>query len=182
VILTICFIFGLLANLGAEGFFGLALGLVVHRCSLPSTALQTPRLLVGSADHIPDGDAEHCSGTLHLGEVNTQLLGLLLGCMRGVRLLLASAALVLAFALLASFFLLFISATAAGETAGQTAHGVRGLLCRSSRNLSCLVGHLPDLIRDAFQRSSAVLAFSLLVAHYYSFPSPAFLTAIIISC
>jgi hypothetical protein len=101
---------------------------------------------------------------------------------RGVRLLLASAALVLAFALLASFFLLFISATAAGEPAGQTAYGVRGLLGRSSGDLSCLVGHLPDLIRDSFQRSSAVLTFSLLVAHYYSFPSPALLAAMIINC
>jgi hypothetical protein len=122
-------------------------------------------------------------GTLHLGEVHVQLLSLLLGGLRGgVRLLLASAALVLAFALLASFFLLFISATAAGEPAGQTAHGVRGLLGRSSRNLSCLVGHLPDLIRDSIQRSSAVLAFSLLVVHYYSFPSPGFLAAIILNC
>jgi hypothetical protein len=116
------------------------------------------------------------------GEVHAQFLGLTLGGLRGVRLLLASAALVLAFALLASFFLLFISATAAGEPAGQTAHGVRGLLGRSSRNLSCLVGHLPDLIRDSFQRSSAVLAFSLLVVHYYSFPSPGFLAAIILNC
>src|SRR5215217_1076794 len=99
----------------------------------------------------------------------------------GVRLLLASAALVLAFALLASFFL-FISATAAGEPASQTAYGVLDLLGRSSGDLSCLVGHLPDLIRDSFQRSSAVLAFSLLVVHYYSFPSPAFLAAIILNC
>ena len=121
-------------------------------------------------------------GTLHLGEVHTQLLSLLLGGLRGVRLLLASAALILAFALLASFFLL-ISATAAGEpagqTAGQTANGVLGLLGRSSgdlrrlaRYLSCLVGHLPDLIRDSIQRSSAVLAFGLFV-HSYSFPSTA---------
>jgi hypothetical protein len=117
------------------------------------------------------------------GEVHAQLLGLTLGGLRGVRLLLASAALVLAFALLASFFLLFISATfATGETASQTAHDVRGLLGRSSRNLSCLVGQLPDLIRDSFQRSSAVLAFSLLVVHYYSFPSPGFLAAIILNC
>jgi hypothetical protein len=118
------------------------------------------------------------------GEVHAQLLGRTLGGLRGVRLLLASAALVLAFALLASFFLLFISATAtaAGEPAGQTAYGVRGLLGRSSRNLSCLVGHLPDLIRDPVQRSSAVLAFSLLVVHYYSFPSPALLAAIILNC
>ncbi len=118
-------------------------------------------------------------GTLHLREVHTQLLSLLLGGLRGVRLLLASAALVLAFALLASFFLLFISATAAGEPAGQTAHGVLGLLGRSSgdlrrlsRYLSCLVGHLPDLIRDSIQRSSAVLAFGLVV-HSYSFLSTA---------
>jgi hypothetical protein len=119
-------------------------------------------------------------GTLHLGEVHVQLLSLLLGGLGGVRLLLASAALVFAFSLLASFFLLFISATAAGEPAGQTAHGVRGLLGRSSsdlrrlsRNLSYLVGHLPDLIRDSIQRSSAVLAFGLLVVHNYSFLSMA---------
>ena len=112
-------------------------------------------------------------GTLHLREVHTQLLSLLLGGLRGVRLLLASSALVLAFALLASFFLLFISATAAGETAGQTAHGVLGLLGRSSGDLSCLVGHLPDLIRDSIQRSSAVLAFGLLVVHNYSLLSMA---------
>jgi hypothetical protein len=84
--------------------------------------------------------------------------------------------------LLASFFLL-ISATAAGEPAGEpageTANGVLGLLGRSpgdlrrlARYLSCLVGHLPDLIRDSIQRSSAVLAFGLFV-HSYSFPSTA---------
>jgi hypothetical protein len=80
--------------------------------------------------------------------------------------------------LLASFFLL-ISATAAGEPAGQTANGVLGLLGRSSgdlrrlaRYLSCLVGHLPDLIRDSIQRSSAVLAFGLFV-HSHSLPSTA---------
>jgi hypothetical protein len=68
--------------------FGLAFGLVVHRCSFPSTALQTPRLLVGRADHVPDGYAAFCSGTLHLGEIDTEFLGLLLGRIRGVRLLL----------------------------------------------------------------------------------------------
>jgi hypothetical protein len=48
----------------------------------------TPRLLVGSADHVPDRDPASCSGTLHLGEVDPEFLGLLLGRLRGVRLLL----------------------------------------------------------------------------------------------
>jgi hypothetical protein len=129
--------------------------------------------------HILYDNAPTGPSTLNLGEAHAQLLSLTLGGLRGVRVLLASAALVLAFALLASFLLLFISATAAGEAAGQTAHGVLDLLGRSSGDLSCLVGHLPDLIRDSFQRSSAVLTFSLFVAHYYSFPSPSFLAAII---
>jgi hypothetical protein len=161
---------GLVAGQGAPGFFCLAFGLVVHSYSFLSTALQRSQLL----------DTPFSPGTLHLGEVHTHLLSFLLSRLRGVRLLLASAALGLAFALLASFFLLFISATAAGEPAGQTAHGVLSLLGRSSgdlrrlsRNLSCLVGHLPDLIRDSVQRSSAVLAFSLLVVDNYSFPSTA---------
>ena len=51
-------------------------------------ALQRPRLLVRGGDHVPDGDAPLGSGALHLREVHTQLLSLLLGGLRSVRLLL----------------------------------------------------------------------------------------------
>src|SRR5919112_1966577 len=87
---------GLIAGQGAPGFFCLAFGLVFHSYSFLSPALQRSQLL----------DTPFSPGTLHLGEVHTHLLSFLLSRLRGVRLLLASATLVLAFALLASFFLL----------------------------------------------------------------------------
>src|SRR5829696_1849138 len=46
--------------------------------------------LVGGARHVLYGDASFCSGALHLGKVDPQLLGLLLGRLRGVGLFLAA--------------------------------------------------------------------------------------------
>src|SRR5215208_5847562 len=51
----------------------------------------SPTRLIRDTNHVPDGDAAFCSGTLYLGEIHPQLLGLLLGRIRRVRLLLASA-------------------------------------------------------------------------------------------
>src|SRR5215210_379463 len=45
-------------------------------------------LLVRGAHHVLDGDASVGAGTLDLGEVHPHFLRLLLGCLRGVRLLL----------------------------------------------------------------------------------------------
>jgi hypothetical protein len=120
--------------------FGLAFGLVVHRA--PSTALQTPRLLVGRADNVPDGYAAFCSGTLHLGEIDTEFLGLLLGCMRGVRQLLV---------LPAGGLLSLLGGLPCGllTLLGSLSGGVLRLLsCTSgsilglSRDLACLLGRL----------------------------------------
>jgi hypothetical protein len=122
--------------------FGLAFGLVLHRGSFPSTALQTPRLLVGRADHVPDGYAAPCSGTLHLGEIDTEFLGLLLGCMRGVRRLLI---------LPAGGLLSLLGGLPCGllTLLGSLSGGVLRLLSRTSgsilglsRDLACLLGRL----------------------------------------
>jgi hypothetical protein len=118
--------------------FGLAFGLVVHRGSFPSTALQTPRLLVGRADNVPDGYAASCSGTLHLGEIDTEFLGLLLGCMRGVRLLL----------LPAGGLLSLLGGLPCGllTLLGRLTGGVLHLLSRASGSILGLSRHLACLI------------------------------------
>jgi hypothetical protein len=168
---------GLVAGQGAEGFFRLAFGLVVHSCSSPSKALQGPRLLVRGLLHVPYGDAATRSRALHLGDIHTQLLGLLLGCLRGVRLLAAL--------LLASRGLLGLSGCLSGlirdlsrgllglpgcltgcvlSLLGRSSGGVLGL----ARHLACLIGglscgllglarHLSDLIGDSAQGTSAAL-------------------------
>jgi hypothetical protein len=132
--------------------FGLAFGLLVHRGSFPSTALQTPRLLVGRADNVPDGYAAPCSGTLHLGEIDTEFLGLLLGCMRGVRLLLPAGGL-----------LSLLGGLPCGlpcgllTLLGSLSGGVLRLLSRTSGSILGLSGYLTDLIRDPAQGSAALL-------------------------
>jgi hypothetical protein len=152
--------------------FGLAFGLLVHRGSFPSTALQTPRLLVGRADNVPDGYAAPCSGTLHLGEIDTEFLGLLLGCMRGVRLLLLLPAggllsllgglpcgLLTLLGSLGGGVLRLLSRTS-GSILGLSGYLTGGVLClldRSSCGLLCLSGYLSDLIRDPAQGSAALL-------------------------
>jgi hypothetical protein len=156
--------------------FGLAFGLLVHRGSFPSTALRTPRLLVGRADNVPDGYAAPCSGTLHLGEIDTEFLGLLLGCMRGVRLLLLLPAggllsllgglpcglpcgLLTLLGSLGGGVLRLLSRTS-GSILGLSGYLTGGVLClldRSSCGLLCLSGYLSDLIRDPAQGSAALL-------------------------
>jgi hypothetical protein len=154
------FLLGLITGECAEGFFGLALGLVVHSYTSPSTALQDVRLLVRGADHVPDGDAALGSGALHLGEVHSQLLSLLLGGLRSVRLLL-SALLLAAAGLLGSLARRLLSLLGCltggllsllscltggvlrllGRLSCLVCHLTGGLLGLAS-NLSCLVGRL----------------------------------------
>src|SRR3712207_6037187 len=66
-------------------------------CSAPDTGAPCPALsrriasclsLVGCAHHVLHGDTPLGARALNLGEVDPQLLGLLLGCLRGVRLFL----------------------------------------------------------------------------------------------
>jgi hypothetical protein len=142
----------------------------------PSTALQDPQLLlVRGLLHVSDGDAAPCSRALHLGDIHTQLLGLLLGCLRGVRLLAAT--------LLASSGLLGHLPCSLLSLLGCLTCGVLSLLRGSSgcllglaRHLSGLIGdlssgvldlarHLPDLIRDSAQRTSAALLAACEPAH-----------------
>jgi hypothetical protein len=136
--------------------------------------LQDPRLLlVRGALHVPDGDAPVGPGALHLGEVHAHLLGLLLGGLRGVRLLLAS--LLLASLLLASSGLLGRLTRGLLPLLGRLPCGVLGLLGGPSggllglpRNLAGLVGgltgyflglagNLTYLIGDSAQGTSAAL-------------------------
>jgi hypothetical protein len=155
--------------------FGLAFGLLVHRGSFPSTALQTPRLLVGRADNVPDGYAAPCSGTLHLGEIDTEFLGLLLGCMRGVRLLLPAGGLLSLLGglpcglpcglltLLGSLgggVLRLLSRTSGSilGLSGYLTGGVLRLLGHPLRDLlHLLLGLLDGLVRDPAQGSAALL-------------------------
>jgi hypothetical protein len=141
----------------------------------PSTALQGPQLLlVRGLLHVSDGDAAPCSRALHLGDIHAQLLGLLLGRLRGVRLLLASSGLLgrLPRGLLSLLGYLPCSLL---SLLGCLTGGVLRLLRRSSccllglarhlsglvRDLSrCLLGlsrHLTDLIGESAQRTSASL-------------------------
>jgi hypothetical protein len=127
--------------------------------------LQDPRLLlVRGGLHVPDGDAPTSPGTLHLGEVHTQLLGLLLGRLRGVRLL---AALLLASSgllgclpryLLSSLgclprCLLSLLGCLTGGILGL-ARNLSGLIRDLPRCLLGLARHLSDLIRDSAQSTS----------------------------
>jgi hypothetical protein len=111
-----------------------------------TTALQGPRLLlVRGLLHVSDGDAAPCSRALHLGDIHTQFLGLLLGCLRGVRLLLAALLLGLAGCLSG-----LIGDLSGGllSLSGCLSGGVLGLLGRSSRGILGLARHLAGLIRD----------------------------------
>jgi hypothetical protein len=117
-----------------------------------TTALQGPRLLlVRGLLHVPDGDAPTSPGTLHLGEVHTQLLGLLLGGLRGVRLL---AALLLASSGLLGHLprgllsLLGCLPCSLLSLLGRLPDGVLRLLGRSSGGILGLARHLSGLIRD----------------------------------
>jgi hypothetical protein len=131
-------------------------------------ALCGQRLLVRGLLHVPDGDAAVCSRALHLVDVHTQLLGLLLGCLRGVRLLAASL-------LLASSGLLGRLPRGLLPLLGRLSGGVLGLLgCPAcgflglARNLAGLIGglsgyllslarNLPYLVGDSAQGTSAAL-------------------------
>ncbi len=139
---------GLVAGECAEGFFGLALDLVVHSYTSPSTALQDVRLLVRGADHVPDGDAALGSGALHLGEVHAQLLSLLLGGLRSVGLLLS--ALLLATLLLAAAGLLGSLARRLLPLLGCLTGGLLSLLSCLTDGLlsllSCLTGRVLRLL------------------------------------
>jgi hypothetical protein len=108
--------------------------------SLRRRALQDPRLLlVRGALHVPDGDAPVGPGALHLGEVHAHLLGLLLGGLRGVRLLLASL-------LLASSGLLGRLPRGLLPLLGRLPGGVLGLLGGPSGGLLGLARDLPGLV------------------------------------
>jgi hypothetical protein len=158
---------GLVAGQGAVSFLGLAFGLVVHSCSFPSTALWGQRLLVRGLLHVPDGDAPVSPGALHLGEVHTQLLGLLLGCLRGVwlltSLLLASSGLLgrLPCGLLpllgrlAGCVLGLLGCPACGFLG--LARNLPGLIGGLSRYLLGLARNLSYLIGDSAQGTSAPL-------------------------
>jgi hypothetical protein len=126
-----------------------------------TTALQGPRLLlVRGLLHVPYGDAAPCSRALHLGDIHTQFLGLLLGCLRGVRLLAA-------LLLLASRGLLGLSGCLSRGLLGLSGCLTGCLLCLARRlpgligDLSrCLLGlarHLADLIGESAQGTSAAL-------------------------
>src|SRR5215213_4950012 len=96
------------------------------------------RLLVRSADDVPNGDAALCPRALHLGEVHAELLGLLLGGVRGFRLLLLAT--LLATGCLLRGLLALLGGLSGGvlRLAGRLSGGVLRLL----RSLSRLVGHL----------------------------------------
>jgi hypothetical protein len=127
-----------------------------------TTALQGPRLLlVRGLLHVPYGDAAPCSRALHLGDIHTQFLGLLLGCLRGVRLLLAS------LLLLASRGLLGLAGCLSRGLLGLSgclsgcllclARRLSGLIGYLSRCLLGLARHLADLIGESAQGTSAAL-------------------------
>src|SRR3712207_150085 len=135
---------------------------------LPFDALQDARLLVCGTDNVPDSDAALGSGALHLGEVHAQLLSLLLGGLRGVRLLLAPAGLLgsLARRLLSLLGcltggLLSLLSCLTGDLlglasdlsclVGRLTRGLLGLVCRLSGRVLRLTGDLPDLIGHSLE-------------------------------
>jgi hypothetical protein len=122
-------------------------------------------LLVRSARHVLDSDAPSGPRTLHLGEIHTQLLGLLPGGIGGVRLLSAST-------LLLCRLLSLLGCLSCGVL-GLTRHlpgligDLPGYLLGLPRRLTGGVLHalcdLPDLIGDSAQGSTALLLASTLL-------------------
>src|SRR5919107_4095423 len=132
---------GLVACQGAPGLFGLACGFVVHAYSFPLSSRLT-RLLFRSADHVLNRDATLRPGALHLGEVHAELLGLLLGGVRGFRLLLLTAG-----RLLRGLLALL----------GGLASRLLRLSGRLTRSVLHALGDLPDLVGDPAERSALLL-------------------------
>jgi hypothetical protein len=123
-------------------------------------------LLVRGLLHVPDGDAAPCSRALHLGDIHTQLLGLLLGGLRSVRLL---ASLLLASGLLGRLprsLLPLLGGLTGGVLCllSGLAGSVLSLSCYPAGLIRDLTGrllglsrHLAYLVGDSAQRTSASL-------------------------
>jgi hypothetical protein len=103
--------------------------------------------------YVPDGNAAVSPGTLHLGEVHSQLVGLLPSGVRSVRLL-----------LLASSGLLGRLPRDLLSLLGRLPHGLLSLLGRLTRRVLHALRHLPHLIGDPAQSTSDAAAALLLAA------------------
>lgn len=122
----------------------------------------TPSSLVGNAHHVLDGNAALGARALDLGEIHAHLVCLLLGGVRGIRLLtalLASSSLLPLLRRLISGVLRLLDRSS-GNFLGLSRY-LSGLIGCLTRCLACGVlyalGYLTDLIGDSSQRSSATL-------------------------